>query len=296
MLEAADLELLDAIASTGSLAAVAHRTAVTPAAVTQRLARLEAKVGAPLVDRGPRGARLTDLGRLIAEQAAEVSALVSRAQARAETYLGQRSRRLRVGALASAVRPLVADALANVRLRHPVVEPSVVEIGSQEAILGVRRDEFDVAIVAEYAEPLAADSVQLHRLMRDRLMVAVPDDHRLARGDAPISLGGLAGEDWVSGAPGRRHRTQLDELAKVAGFVPRVAYQSESYEVALSLVAAGMGVALIPRTACHPTRGVHVRRVRGAPSRTLFAVTAPSAAQAPMVAPMLAALKDLARA
>ena len=295
MLESADLELLHAVASMGSLAAVAHASGLTPAAVTQRLARLEAKVGAPLVDRGPRGAALTDLGRLIAEQGAQVAALVGRAQARTETYLGQRSRRLRVGALASTVRPLVADGLANVRLRHPLVEPSVVETGSHEGILGVRRDEFDVAVVAEYAEPLVADSIQLHRLMRDPLMLAVPSDHRLASGDAPVGLGGLAGEDWVSGAPGRRHRTQLDALAAAAGFEPRVAYQSESYEVALSLVAAGMGVALIPRTACHPTRGVHVRCVRGAPARTLFAVTAPPAARAPMVAPMLAALKDLAR-
>lgn len=295
MLESADLELLHAIEVSGSLAAVAHEAGLTPAAVTQRLSRLEAKVGAPLVDRGPRGARLTDLGRLIAEQGAQVSALVSRAQARAETYLGQRSRRLRVGALASTVRPSVADALANVRLRHPSVEPSVVETGSEEGILGVRADDLDVAIVAEYADPLVADSIQLHRLMRDPLMLAVPDDHLTAAGDAPVRLAALAGEDWVSGAPGRRHRTQLDELAEAAGFVPRVAYQSESYEVALSLVAAGMGVALIPRTACHPTPGVQVRRVRGAPSRTLFAVTALAAARAPMVTPMLAALKDLAR-
>lgn len=295
MLTAPDLELLHAIAASGSLAAVAQAEGISPAAVTQRVARLESRVGAPLVVRGPRGASLTELGGLIAEQGAQVATLVGRAQARAETYLGQRSQRLRVGALASTVRPLVADALANVRLRHPSVEPSVVEIGSEAGLLGVRQDEFDVAVVAEYAEPLFADVVQLHRLIRDPLMVAVPDDHQLAGSSGPATLAALAQEDWVSGEPGRRHRTQLDALAREAGFEPRVAYQSESYEVALSLVAAGMAVALIPRTACHPTPGVHVRRVRGAPARTLFAVTAPPAGRAPMVAPMVAALKDLAR-
>src|SRR4051794_7246308 len=118
-LSAFHLQVLCEIGRAGSLAGAARALGLTPSAVTQSLARMEGVVGASLVERGARGARLTALGELMAAEGALVSDALDRASEQASTFLGAHAQRLRVGALSSTIRPVVADALAHVRLRHP---------------------------------------------------------------------------------------------------------------------------------------------------------------------------------
>lgn len=295
-LSATNLQLLAEVGRAGSLAGAARAIGQTPPAVSQAVARIEDIVGVTLVERGARGARLSPLGRLLADAGLEVSTAVERARESACAYLGAHARRLRVGALASTIRPVVADALAHVRLRVPEAELSVVETGSDEGVAQVRAGVLDLAVVATYGTvPRDWADLDVHRLALDPLVVIVPDDHELAATIGRVPLGRLAGEMWAGGSPGSPHRIQHELLLSEAGGPPNVPFETESYEVALALVAAGVGIALVPTSACHDLAGVVALRLQRSPTRVLHAVTRQSNDHLPMLPAMLRALRSTAR-
>lgn len=295
MLTSAHLVLIHHIGRHGSLAGAARDLGLTPSAITQQLARLEQAVGAPVVERGARGARLTDLGQVLAIEGAEVASCVARAQSVVQEHLELSAGRLRVGSLASAAVPVVAEAIAYVGLMHPGADLSMAETGSDAGVVGVRQGEFDIAIVADYGQIAGVDGVRTHRLMRDPFLAVVPERHVLADRSAPISLAELADDPWVSGAPGRPHRVQQDLVASRYDVVPRVAFETESYEVALAMVAAGIAVAVVPRLAWHQLPGTIALGIEGQPYRDLVAVTSTRVEHLRLLVPMLGALRQTAR-
>lgn len=291
LLDASHLQLLAAVRRAGSLAGAARSLGLTPPAVTQAVARMERRVGAGLVERGARGAHLTPLGELMADEGDRVDALVDRAADRASTYLGEHASRLRVGALASTIRPVVADALAHVRLRRPDAALSVVEVGSGEGAEQVRAGTLDLAVVATYGDlgPAWSD-LTVRQLAVDPLLLVVPDDHRLASSRTAVRVEDLAGEMWAGGADGRPHRMQQDSVLSRGSITPDVPFETESFEVALSLVSAGVAVALVPTSACGHLEGAVALPLAGDPARVLHAVTHPPTDHLPLLGPMLDAL------
>lgn len=295
-LTAFHLQLLSEVGRAGSLAGAARALGLTPPAVTQAVARMESLVGATLVERGARGARLTALGNLLAAEGALVNDAVDRASERASTFLGVHAQRLRVGALSSTIRPVVADALAHVRLRHSGAALSVVEVGSDEGAELVRAGDIDLAVVATYgATPQAWTDLGVQELAVDPLLVVVPDDHDLAATTRPVTVDRLAGAMWAGGSPGRPHRIQQDLVLSDGSTPPKVPFETESYEVALALVAAGVALALVPASACLRLDGAVALRVQGDPARALHAVTRPPSDHLPLLAPMVDALARTAR-
>jgi DNA-binding transcriptional LysR family regulator len=151
-------------------------------------------------------------------------------------------------------------------------------------------------VVAGYGTVPAHEGLALHELSVDELLLAVPDDHALAaHARATVDLRDLEDDAWVSGAPGRRHRVQLDVLAAGFGFVPRVTFETESFQVAQALVSAGVAVAIVPATARLALSGVRHYRITGEPTRLLYAVTAQNVKHLPLAEPMLAAIRQTAR-
>jgi DNA-binding transcriptional LysR family regulator len=132
-------------------------------------------------------------------------------------------------------------------------------------------------------------------LLDDPMQVALPADHLLARKRA-LTLRDLRDEDWVqtsAASPCARH---VVRLCTAAGFEPRVTFESDDYETVQGLVAAGVGVALIPRlalTRVHP--GIVVRELAPrSPTRKVIAVTPPGAGAAPAARSMVQILTELA--
>ena len=295
-LSAFHLQLLGEVQRAGSLAGAARALGVSPPAVSQQVARVEGELGAAVVSRGARGASLTELGAALALHGRAITAQVDAAAEASDRILGTHARRLRVGALTSTVQPVLADALATIRLRFPDSELSVVEVGSDTGVELVARGSLDLALVAGYDTTPSHEGVTVHEVSVDELLLVVPDDHAVAAsGEVPVDLRDLEADAWVSGAPGRRHRVQLDTLAAGFGFTPRVAFETESFEVAQSLVSAGVAVAIVPATARRRLDGTRYCRIQGAPARVLYAVTAHSTDHLPLAAPMLAAIVRTAR-
>lgn len=293
MLQPDQLLLLHVIGRHGSLAAAARELGITPSAVTQQVGRIERRLGAPVVERSARGARLTEVGALLAEQGAVIARHAHLAHEQSDRLLGRDARRLRVGALASTIGPVVAEALAHVRWRREDAELTVVEIGSLDGAAAVRESELDVAVVADYGELPIAEGLERAHLVDDPILLVVPVGHALAEATGPVDLRDVGDSAWVSGAPGRPHRVQQDLLAARFGVVPHVPFQTESYEVALAMVAARVAVALVPRAAWTPRPGTISREISGNPTRELVALTRASS-HGPLLTLMLDALRETA--
>ncbi|MFJ3803697.1 LysR family transcriptional regulator [Streptomyces sp. NPDC090088] len=293
------LRLLALIDRHGSLTGAAHALGVTPAAVTQQVARAERDWNAPLVVRGPRGASLTAAGALLAEHGRIIDEQTDRAGERLAALLGHLSLRLRVGAFLAAALHLLPPALTALRHRYPKADVSVEDLLSDRGVERVAAGELDVAVIASWAlppEPLP--NVAVHTLLRDPMVIVLPDHHPLVTGSpdgTPLRLEQLRDESWVTILAGHAAREQLDRAAGGAGFTPRIRFQTASYDLAQALVSTGYGVALVSRLALTRVPGTTHRPIAEPPlHRDLHAVTRSDTALTPLADVFCALLLDVA--
>jgi DNA-binding transcriptional LysR family regulator len=296
MLNLARLRVLTEVVSRGSFSAAAESLAYTQSAVSQAVARLEAETGAKLVVRDRRGARATAAGATLVEHAEAIFAQVQAAEAELDAVLGIRAGLLRVASFPSAGATLMPRAVATFRERHPGVELTLAEGEPADIAPRLRAGEFDLALLFEFpGRERPGAGLRNVPLLDDPMQVALPADHLLARKRA-LTLRDLRDEDWVqtsAASPCARH---VVRLCTAAGFEPRVTFESDDYETVQGLVAAGVGVALIPRlalTRVHP--GIVVRELAPrSPTRRVIAVTPPGAGAAPAARSMVQILTELA--
>jgi DNA-binding transcriptional LysR family regulator len=282
----------------GSFSAAADALSYTQSAVSQAVARLEAETGAPLVVRDRRGVRPTAAGETLVEHADTILSQIEAAQADLDAVLGVRAGRLRVASFPSAGATLMPLAVALFRERHPGVALSLAEGEPEEIAPRVRGGELDLALLFDFPgvrEHPGAGLGTVH-LLEDPMDVALPAEHRLARKRA-LRLSDLGDQDWVqtsAASPCARH---VVRLCLGAGFEPRVTFESDDYETVQGLVAAGVGVALIPRLALtHVHPGVVIRSLDPRrPVRHVVAATADSAATSPAARAMLQILSEVSR-
>lgn len=291
MLDVRRLRVLHEVARHGSFAAAAAELQYTPSAVSQQIAALEREAGTVLVQRGARGARLTQAGTVLDRHAAAVLGQLAAARAELDDLAALRSGTLRLTAFGSAWLSLVPVAAAAFGRDHPDVDLVLREADPHEAAAAVRAGEADLAVVFE---PHGLDDAALQGLERvalceDPLRAVVPSGHRLARA-AAIDLADLAQEPWVT--PTGSCAALVRRSCAAAGFEPRVVFSSGDYGAVQGFVAAEAGVALVPALALTAGERLVARPLaaRPAPARTIAALTGPEGARAPAVGPMLDAL------
>ncbi|MEV0645819.1 LysR family transcriptional regulator [Phytomonospora sp. NPDC050363] len=293
------LRLLALIERHGSLSGAAGELGLTPAAVTQQVAKAEREWQVPLVRRGPRGASLTAAGSLLAAHGRVVDAESVKAAEGLATLLGHLSLRLRIGSFQAAALHLLPPALTALRHRRPHAELSVMDIVSTQGMDQVADGALDMAVIASWGTPLVPpDQVAVHRLLVDPMVVVLPDDHPLAAArsaGAALHLDELRDESWVTILAGYAARRHFDKAAAEAGFTPRVRFQTESYDVMQALIATGIGVGLVSRLALTGVPGTAYRELaQPGPYRELFAVTLADTSATPLVAEFLGLLHDVA--
>ncbi|MFI9361959.1 LysR family transcriptional regulator [Kitasatospora sp. NPDC053057] len=293
------LRLLALIDRFGSLARAAQALGLTPAAVTQQVARAERDWGVPLVRRGPRGASLTVAGALLAEHGRRIEQEADEAAERLAALLGHLALRLRVGAFQAAALHLLPPALTALRHRHPEADVSVEDVASARGMAEIAEGRLDLAVIATWAappEPLPG--VAVHPLLHDPMVVVLPDDHPAAIGsdpDTPLRLDELRDEAWVAIVAGHAAREQFDLAAAGAGFTPRIRFQTASYDVAQALVGTGIGVALVSRLALtHVPGTTHRALAHPQLHRRLYATTAAETSLTPLVDVFLTLIQDVA--
>jgi DNA-binding transcriptional LysR family regulator len=286
------LEVFREVALRGSLTAAAQALGYTQSSVSRQVSALETVTGAHLLDRLPRGVRLTEEGRCLLAHAEAVLERMRAAQQGLEALRDLDAGRLRVGAFDSADAALVPRAMAAFRAAHPKVALTLVE-GTTSVQLGrLRNGEIDVAVVSAYPhQTLDAGQLDLHHLLDDPLMVALAAGHRLA-GRKALRLADLAAESWIEGFPASSET--LVEACLRAGFRPRIDFAVREWTAKQGFVAAGLGLALVPLLATGATQPDIVLaplHPDDAPVRTVHAATWRAVATPPPVTAFLQCLE-----
>jgi DNA-binding transcriptional LysR family regulator len=297
MLNAVRLKILKEVAYRGSFSAAAHALDYTQSAVSQQIAALEAEAGMALLERHPRGVSLTAAGQTLVGHAEGILARLDAAEAAMAEIAGLRGGRLRVASFPTAGATLMPLAIATFRSSYPDVELTLAEGEPEPIVARLRAGELDLALLFEFeGQSLLAPDITRTELLEDPMYLALAKTHPLASRER-VRLHDLADEAWVQtsrSSPCARH---VVRSCHAAGFEPRVAFESDDYQTVQGLVAAGVGVALIPELALSVVRDdIAIRALFPTPPlRQVIAATPAGARLVPAAPAMLGILEAEAR-
>ena len=301
MLDVKRLKVLREVARSGSFSAAAEELGYTQPAISQQISALEREAGTRLLQRGARGVTLTDAGRSLVDHSDAILARLAAAEEELEAIAGLRGGRLRLASFPTAGATLVPLAIAMFSDRHPDVELSLIEAEPEDALPRLRAGDLDVALTFEYSslpgsvhEPLN-DEVELVHLLDDPMYVALPRSHPLAR-KRGLKLEELADENWILGTTGSCPDASIFlRSCQLAGFEPRIAFNSDDYFAMQGFVAAGVGASFIPDLALMSVREDIIVRSLGPrpPVRQIMAATLKDSFLSPAKQAMLDVLVEV---
>jgi DNA-binding transcriptional LysR family regulator len=234
------LRMLAAVVRTGSITAAAESLNVTPPAITMQLRLLQDHAGLPLVERSPGGMAATEAGRLVAEAAARMDAILLDCGGALADLAGGSKGSVAVGVVSTA-KYFAPRALAEFLRRHPGIDLRLTIGNRAEIIDGLARLELDIAIMGTHPEAFAVDT----GLIGDHPHVVVaPPDHKLA-GRARIAPHLLGNEIFLVREPGSGSRGLMERFFDKEGVKPRIGMQISSNETIKQAVMAGLGITFI---------------------------------------------------
>ncbi len=300
MLDVRRLRVLSEVAARGSFSAAADALTLTQSAVSQHITALEREVGLPLVERGTRPVELTEAGYALTRHATGIFARLDGAEQELGEIAGRRHGRLRFGTFPTALATLVPPAFAAFRRDHPEVTLTVVDDHLQRLIPRLEAGELDLALIYDHeAIPdIGARDLERIPLLDDVFQAVLPAGHRLARQRRTLDLSELSGEPWIGGAPTSAWYRIASDACRRVGFTPQADFASDDHIAVQALVAAGLGVSVIPGLAVvHPLPGLAVRKLStGAPRRRISAARPRDAYHGAAVVAMIDSLRRAAQA
>ena len=291
------LRLLREVERRGTVAATAEAMHLTPSAVSQQLAGLARDLAVPLLEKQGRGVRLTGQARVLLRHADAVAEQLERARADLAAFDDGLVGEVRVGAIASSIYAVVGPALRRLRDDRPGLDVLVREQEPHAATAALDAGEVDVVVSVDHRGAPSREDARYDRvdLLTDVLDVLLPVGHRLAEA-AEVDLADLAGDDWVAGREDEACAQVTLGVCAAAGFTPAVRHWTQEFDALAALVAAGAGVALVPRLA-HPLRpsGLVVVPLAGRPAaRVIYAATRAGRTADSPTAAVLAELRRVA--
>jgi molybdate transport repressor ModE-like protein len=299
MLDLRRLRVLREVAARGSFSAAAESLFVSQSAVSQQVAALEAEVGMPLLVRLRGGPVLTDAGRMLVGHADAAIARLEQAERELAELSGLGSGELRLVSFPSASATIVTSAAQQFGTRHPEVRLSLSEGDPEDSIPALKRGDYDLAVVYDFElQPFEKDrDLALRPLLTERMHIVLSAEHPLAGRDA-VELCELDRESWLVGTTTTTCRELTIRSCRNANFEPDVAFESNDYNVIQSLVAAGLGVTLMPDLAlARPAPGLVVIPVAPKPPvRRVWVATLLAGARSGATEAMLDVLEEVSGA
>ncbi|GLY79591.1 LysR family transcriptional regulator [Actinoallomurus iriomotensis] len=292
------LRTLRVLREEGTVTATAEVLHLTPSTVSQQLRGLARDLGVRLLEADGRRVRLTPAAYTVLDHTDTLFAQWERARAEIAAHRRGVSGEVRFAAVSSALAALVVPAAERLRAEHPGLAVRMAEQESEKVFALLLAHRTDIAVVIPTADGSPPDDPRFDQrpLLDEPQDLLVPPAHPLA-GDGTAELAAAARDPWI-GSPDRadQHHLMLTACA-AAGFTPRIAHHANEWFAVSALVAAGFGVALVPRLAPLPPDDEVVRvPLRGNPvpsRRIITCVRRGSDRQAP-VAHGLAALREAA--
>jgi DNA-binding transcriptional LysR family regulator len=238
---------------------VADEHRVSQPGVSRALARLEAEVGTPLLQRSGRLLRPTYAGTVFKRHVDDVLHDLQDGVAAVSELADPRTGSVSVSFQLSLGTWLVPDMIKGFREEYPDVRFRLEQSHDALGSTLVAGGRIDLEFTARRPHNPA---VRWERLLAQPLCLAVPRRHRLAR-RSEVSLADAADEDFVTYRPAWALRTLTDELCTEAGFQPRVAFEVDDVSVVHGFVAAGLGVGIVPMTGgeTHPSGRARLLRL-----------------------------------
>src|ERR671932_961530 len=279
-----------AVARERSFALAARALALSQPSVSNQVAALEREVGVRLLDREPGGLRLTQEGAILLEHADAIAERLALADTQLAAAAAGYRARLRVGAFPTALASMIPAAIDRVRVDHPEIEVAVEE-GGADLAARVRSGELHLAVAFQDSAVAREEPAGLERreLMRERFMVALAPDHRLA-GNEEVALADLRDDGWTAAVPDGLIVT----ACRAAGFEPNLVSLTRDQLAIRALVGRGLAVTLAPQLLADAFADLALRPIAGrGPTRDVY-VLLPPGGRHPLVAPTIAALEAIA--
>jgi DNA-binding transcriptional LysR family regulator len=290
------LRIFAAVAEAGSFTGAATTLFLSQPAVSQQMAILEREVGVALLERLPRGIRLTPAGELLAKRTAALLSEVNAIEDELHRF-GAGTEEVSLGAFPTAGADLVPLAIRAYRERHPDVRMVLTPAHANDVVAQLHASRIQVGLVWDYDFAPWPNDPAFERvdLLADPLYVVLPSDHPMV--DEPeLALSDFAEEPWIVRAHRQPYAQAFEQMCRIAGFEPRVAFRTDNYQAIQGLVAAGIGPGLVPRLSLKPHRPDIVARPMAAPafSRRIAALALPQTHRSSAVDDLLDVLRTTA--
>ncbi|MEU4244617.1 LysR family transcriptional regulator [Actinoplanes sp. NPDC026619] len=270
-MELRQLTYFEAVARLGGFTRAAEQLHVAQSAVSAQVRALESTLGVELFTRTTRRVALTEAGELFLIRCRRALDELDGARHDLADLAAVLTGRVTLGATAVVGGFDLPGALSRFHARYPGVALSL-----RSGLIAALLAELDAGTSDLVVGPAHADlpsRFSAHRIAREHVVLAVPPAHRLAHGTAPLPLTELSEESFVCLPAGSGLRSILDEAAQQAGFEPRVPFETHTAASIRELVASGLGVALLARTAAEaPGPAISIRQLRPAPLHPEIAV------------------------
>lgn len=280
-----DLAYLVSLAEHRHFGRAAEASFVSQPTLSTQIKKLEDELGVALVERTPRKVLLTETGREIARRARGVLAEIEEIKAIAQRTRDPEAGKLRLGVFPTLGPYLLPHLVPLVRRRFPRLELLLIEEKTEQVVRMLREGSLDVGLLAL---PLHEESLHAEFLFEEPFVLAVPDDHPLARRKARLKLADLEDESLLLLEDGHCLRDQALELCQLAGAGEKVGFRATSLETLRQMVAANVGITLLPTLAIKPpvarTDNVQLLAFAGhAPSRRIALVWRKSSSLGPFL-------------
>ncbi|MDA8456751.1 LysR substrate-binding domain-containing protein [Acidovorax sp. GBBC 3334] len=241
------LRALRELARCGTMAAAAEALALTPSAVSQQIAQLEAEAGLALTERQGRGVRLTPGGEALVRHAERLMAVLDEAKSELALLRREIAGELRVAAFPSIASALLPGTIQALRAAYPRLRLAVEEMEPDDGLVALGAWRADIALIDHLA--LRMDRRQggfgFVPLAQDSLHVLLPDTHPLA-GRPWLGVADLRHESWAMDAASSSFGEFVRQRCLEAGFEPRMDVRASGFEVVSAMVAAGCAVTVVP--------------------------------------------------
>jgi len=252
---------------------------VSQPTLSTQIRKLEEELGVQLVERSPKNVMLTPAGEEIALRAQQVLHDVEQIRTVARRSKNPQQGKLRLGLFPTLAPYLLPHVVPGLRERYPQLHLQLSEEKTEDCLSLLRRGSLDAALLAL---PVPADGLEIEILFREPFVVALPGNHALAGRDQ-IGLADLSGSELLLLEEGHCLREHALEVCALAGAHERVDFHATSMETLRQMVAANVGITLMPMLAIKPpiakTKNLEVRPFSGqAPARTIALVWRSSSA------------------
>jgi DNA-binding transcriptional LysR family regulator len=250
-LDPVSLQHFVAVCEEGTIARAAEREALVASALSKRIAALEADVGVPLLMRRRLGVEPTPAGRALLARAREVLAALDQLRVELGAFGQGVQGSVRVLASPSVLAERLPDDIAAFLEQHPAIRIGLDERMSPDIVRGVREGNADLGVLWDLID-LSGLHVLPYRT--DRLCVALSPDHPLARRPS-LAYADTLDQPSINVAPGGQMDQLLRRQAALLGRLPAHRMQVSAIEAACRMVAAGLGLAILPLEAATPHAG-----------------------------------------